>query len=172
MVSARRSAIGRPRPSISSAMLTPGWARSPSSWRAALVGVGEPAVGLEPGERDRQLVEEVVGHQAGDLGAVERHQQQVAAAVGAGDHHGAHRLAGAGEQVHAVGAQRQVGEDVVERSGGAGGERGGGGVGREHAPLGVDAQPGHAGRRRIGRAARRRARRARCARAARGGRCG
>ena len=43
------------------------------------VGVGQPAVGLEAGERHRQLVEEVVGHEAGDLGAVERHEQQVAA---------------------------------------------------------------------------------------------
>ena len=109
-----------------------------------LVGVGEPPAGLEPRQRDGQILEEMVGHEAGDLGAVQRHQQQVAPAVGAGKGQRAHRLAGGGEHVHPVGAQRRIGEDRVE-VGAALHQGGGGGVLFQHPALGVDAQPGEAG---------------------------
>ena len=72
-----------------------------------VVGVGERPVGLEPGQRHRQILEEMVRHEAGDLGHVERHQQHVAAAVGAGTTTRARGVAGAREDVHAVGAQRR-----------------------------------------------------------------
>ncbi len=110
-----------------------------------LVGVGERAAGLEPRQRHRQLLEEVIGHQARDLGVVQRHQQQVAAAVGIGEHDRPHRPAAAGKHVHAVGAERQVGQDLVE-IGPVPDQGGRGGVGLEHPALGVDPQPGHPGR--------------------------
>ena len=143
-VSARRSAMGRPSPSRRSAMSAPGRARSPSKQTRRLVGVGEPPAGLEPRQSDGQILEEMVGHEAGDLGAVQRHQQQVAPAVGAGKGQRAHRLAGGGEHVHPVGAQRRIGEDRVE-VGAALHQGGGGGVLLQHPALGVDAQPGEAG---------------------------
>ena len=46
-----------------------------------LVGVGERAAGFETRERDRQVLEEVVRHKTGDLGAVERVEQNVPRAV-------------------------------------------------------------------------------------------
>ena len=106
------------------------------------VGVGEPAVGLEPGQRHRQLVEEVVGHEAGDLGAVSGISSRSRRPSASASTTARTAWPVRGEQVHAVGAQRQVGEDVVERRGGRRRQRGGGGVGREHAALGVEAQPG------------------------------
>ncbi len=107
------------------------------------VGVGQPAIGLEAGDRHRQLVEEVVGHQPGDLGAVEGDEQEVAEAVGAGKHHRTHGAPGRGQQVHAVGPERRVGEHV--EPGRTAGERGGGGVRIEDAAVAVEAQPGDAG---------------------------
>ena len=107
------------------------------------VGVGEPALRGQAGEGDRELVEEVVGDEARDLGAVQRHQEEVAGAVVAGDDHGAHRLAAAGEAVDAVGPERQVGEQALEGRL-AVAEGGGGGIGGDHGPGRVDAEPGDA----------------------------
>ncbi len=109
-----------------------------------LVGVGEPARGLESGEGDREFLEEVVGDEAGYFGAVEGHEQDVAIAVVVGDDHRADRLSGACQHVNAVGAERRVGEDAGNL-GRAVGEGRRGGIGVEDATLGVEAQPGDVG---------------------------
>ena len=144
-VSASRSAIGRPRPSISSAMLAPGRARVAEELAGGLVGVGEPAVGLEAGQRHRQLLEEVVGHEAGDLGAVQRHQQQVAPAVGA-------RGAATARTAWPVAAStctpsgRSGGSArTASRSGRPAPSAAAAAFGSSDAAVGVDAEPGDAG---------------------------
>ncbi len=108
------------------------------------VGVGEAALGGEAGDGDGEFVEEEVGDEARDFGAVEGQEQEVAAAVLAGDDDGAHRRVAAREAVDAVGAERRVGEQAVEGRL-AVGEGGCGGVGVEDGAAGVEAKPRHAG---------------------------
>jgi hypothetical protein len=50
----------------------------------------------------------MVGHEAGDLRPVQRHEEQVAGTVTGVERHRAHRLAGVGQHVHPVRPQRRV----------------------------------------------------------------
>src|SRR5690606_15246102 len=74
----------------------------PEELARGTVGIDQLTVGLEPGECYRQLFEEVVGDEAGDLGVTEWNEQQVAVFVFAVVDDGAHRLARCGEGVHAA----------------------------------------------------------------------
>ena len=64
-------------------MSAPGRGAVAEELARGLVGVGEPPAGLEPRQRHRQILEEVVGDEARDLGAVQLHEQEVAPAVAA-----------------------------------------------------------------------------------------
>ena len=149
VVSARRSAIGRPRPSIRSAMLTPGCGPRAEQLARGLVGVGKRAGGLEAGQRHRQLVEEMVGHEAGDLGAVERDQQHIPLARCLPASTSARTAwpdrAPAGARRRGAAAGRRAGRSSA--AGGAGGKRRAAAFAARTRPVGVDPHPGHAGRR-------------------------
>ena len=120
-----------------------------------LVGVGEPPAGLEPRQRHRQILEEMVGHEAGDLGAVQRHQQQVAPAVGARHGASARTAWPVAASTCTPSGRSGASARIASRSERPLRQRRGGGVLFEHLALGVDAQPGEAGmleaRRRRGR---------------------
>ncbi len=114
------------------------------------VGEGEGTVGLEAREGDRQVLEKMVRHEARDLGAVERDEDHIAQPADITQHDRPHRPAGNRRDMHRVGFQRTVTQEIGQRGRERAGKLRGGGVRLQHAVLGIEAHPGHRGGGEIG----------------------
>ena len=77
-----------------------------------LVRVGEGATGLETREGDRQVLEEMIGDQAGYLRAAQRIEEDVARAADIRENDGPHGLTGGRQHMHPVGTERRIDHDV------------------------------------------------------------